>query len=235
MLAGWALAARLLDDPLTLPSPGSVAGFMVREWASGALPHNLLATLGRVAASFALAMSAGLALGLAMGRHRRLDSWLDNLLIVLLNLPALVTIVLCYIWIGLNETAAITAVALNKIPMVTVMIREGARALDPQLDALVRIHRPSRIVVLRDVLLPQLAPQIAAAGRAGLALIWKIVLVVEFLGRSDGVGFQIHLGFEMFDVRQILGYALSFVAVMLLIEAAVLRPWELRANHWRLA
>ena len=62
---------------------------------------------------------------------------------VFLNLPALVLIVLCYLWIGLNETAAIIAVALNKIPIVTAMVREGARALDPALDAMARVFRMS--------------------------------------------------------------------------------------------
>ena len=68
-------------------------------------------------------------------------------------------------------------------------------------------------------MLPQLAPIIAAAARGGIALIWKIVLVVEFLGRSNGIGFKIHLYFQLFDVAMVLVYALSFVAVMLLIEA----------------
>ena len=54
-------------------------------------------------------------------------------LVVLLNIPADVAIVLCYLWIGLNETAAITAVALNKTAMVAVSIREGVQALDPKL------------------------------------------------------------------------------------------------------
>ncbi|EBA01984.1 putative ABC transporter protein [Rhodobacterales bacterium HTCC2150] len=52
---------------------------------------------------------------------------------VLLNIPAHVAIVLCYLWIGLNETAAITAVALNKTAMDAVSIREGVQALDPKL------------------------------------------------------------------------------------------------------
>lgn len=235
MIAGWALAAYLLEDPQTLPTPGTVLSLILREAASGELPAHLMATLGRVVAAFAVALSVGLALGLWMGRRAQVNAWLDNLLIVLLNLPALVTIVLCYVWIGLTEVAAITAVALNKIPMVTLMIREGARALDRQLDAMVQVYRPPLHVVLRDVVLPQMAPQIAAAGRSGLALIWKIVLVVEFLGRPDGVGFQIHLGFQLFDVGLILAYALSFVAVMLLVEALLLRPWEARATRWRLA
>ena len=53
-----------------------------------------------------------------MGRSRLVDRWLDPWLVVFLNLPALVVIVLCYLWIGLNEVAAVAAVAINKIPMV---------------------------------------------------------------------------------------------------------------------
>ena len=59
-----------------------------------------------------------------------------------LNLPALV-IILAYVWFGLNEAAAIGAVALNKIPNVVVTVREGARALDPGLDEMARAYRLS--------------------------------------------------------------------------------------------
>ena len=69
--------------------------------------------------------------------------------------------------------------------------------------------------------------------RNGLAIIWKIVLVVEFLGRSDGVGFQIHLYFQLFETGYVLAYSLSFVLVMMVIEFAVLRPMEARAEAWR--
>ncbi len=68
---------------------------------------------------------------------------------------------------------------------------------------------------------------------SGVSLIWKIVLVVEFLGRSDGIGFKIHLYFQLFDVGMVLAYALSFVVVMLAIETLLLRPWETRATRWR--
>jgi NitT/TauT family transport system permease protein len=172
---------------------------------------------------------------LVMGRKRLVDRWLDPWLVVFLNLPALVVIVLCYLWIGLNEVAAVAAVAINKIPMVTAMIREGARALDPALDDMARIFRMGREARLRHVIVPQLAPYIAAAARSGIALIWKIVLVVEFLGRSSGIGFKIHLYFQLFDVTMVLVYALAFVIVMLAIEALVLQPVESRARAWRTA
>ncbi len=235
ILGLWVVASVLTADPSVLPAPWTLLQPLGREIASGELPFHLWKTLVRVAWAFVLAMSAGIALGTLMGTNRAVDRWLDPWLVVFLNLPALVLIVLCYLWIGLNETAAITAVTLNKIPNVVTIVREGARSLDPELSAMARVYRMDPLARLRHVVLPQLAPYIAAAARGGVAVIWKIVLVVEFLGRSNGIGFKIHMYFQLFDVRMVLIYALSFVVVMLLVEAAVLRPWELRVRRWRTA
>ncbi len=235
LLALWMVAAFLTADPQILPQPWALVKPFWSEFSSGTLPFHLGTTLLRVIWAFALAMSIGLALGLIMGRYPSIDRWLDPWLVVFLNLPALVLIVLCYLWIGLNETAAIAAVTLNKIPNVTTIIREGARALDPNLRAMAHVFRMPRTDTLRHVILPQLAPFIAGAARSGIAVIWKIVLVVEFLGRSNGVGFQIHLYFQLFDVGMVLVYSLSFIAIMLAIEWLLLQPAERSARRWRTA
>ncbi len=232
LLLAWQAAGMAAHSRL-LPTLTAVLSAIARETASGALPYNLGATLARVAAAFALSLVLGTALGIAMGRSRRLDLLLDNLLTVLLNLPALVVTVLLYVWFGLNEASAIAAVALNKLPATAVIVREGARGLDPGLAEMAQAFRMPRRRVLRHVVLPQLAPFILTAARSGLALIWKIVLVVELLGRSNGVGFQIQIYFQLFDVTMVLAYTLAFVAVVQLIEWAVLQPLERRASAWR--
>lgn len=233
LIALWALAAAFSDDPRRLPSPALVLARLAEIAGTGELWFHAGMTLMRVAVAFAAAMLAGGALGLWMGRSAAADRWLNPSLVILLNIPALVVIVLCYIWIGLNETAAILAVALNKIPTVAVILREAARTLSPALDDMARVFRMGWLARLRHVILPQLAPAIAAAARSGIALIWKIVLVVEFLGRSNGVGFKIHLHFSNFDVARVLAWALAFVAVMLLIDLFLLRPWQAHAGRWR--
>lgn len=232
LLALWAASAALMESRV-LPTPSAVFSFVLDEAKSGDLFMHLGMTLIRVALAFIVAMALGAAAGIAMGLHRFTDRLFDPWLILLLNIPALVVIVLAYIWFGLNEVAAIGAVALTKIPNVAVTVREGTRALDPTLAEMAKVFRfpPSR--TLRHVILPQLQPYFAAATRAGIALIWKIVLVVELLGRPNGVGFQIYTYFQLFDVRAIMGYSLAFVVVMLLVEFLVVQPLERRATIWR--
>jgi len=83
------------------------------------------------------------------------------------------------------------------------------------------------------VLIPQLAPYLAAATRSGLSLVWKIVLIVELLGRPNGVGFEIGTAFQLFDVALLLAYALPFVGIMLVIEAFIVQPFEQHVSRWR--
>jgi NitT/TauT family transport system permease protein len=228
----WAASSRFAGTRM-LPSPEAVAVAIVDEAVSGTLFVALGATLARVLLAFSFAMALGSVIGLVMGRSTVADRIGDPWVVVLLNLPALVIIVLAYIWGGLTETAAIAAVALNKLPNTIVTIREGARALDPTLDEMAKAFAMPPSTVLRHIVLPQLNPYLAAAARSGLSLVWKIVLVAELLGRPNGVGFEIGTAFQLFDVTRILAYTVVFVVVMLVIETALVQPLERRASRWR--
>ena len=225
LLIIWHVVAAWLNDPI-LPEPLAVLETLYRGVVEGELLEHLGITLLRVAAAFMLAFGIGSVIGILMGRSALTNSLLDIMLIIGLNIPALVTIILCYIWFGLNEAAAITAVAINKIPTTVVMLREGARAVDQQLMQVARVYRLPPWQTLTKVYLPQLYPYFMAAARNGLALIWKIVLVVELLGRSDGIGFQLGVFFQFFDIQTILAYTLAFVVVILLVESCLLRPFD---------
>ncbi len=228
----WQLAAWAADSDL-LPTPLAVLQSLWAASRSGELGYHLGITLARVAVSFLIAMAVGTAIGVVMGRYRQLDTALDGVLVLGLNIPALVTIILCYVWFGLTETAAILAVALNKIPTVVVTVREGAKAVDRDVMEVARVYRVGKLETFNKVYVPQLYPYLMAAARSGLALIWKIVLVVELLGRSNGVGFQLGTFFQFFDIESILAYTLSFAAVILAVEGSVMRPLERRLTRWR--
>ena len=217
----------------TLPTPVFVANVFWQSCVAGELPFHLGVTLLRLVVSFSIAMLLGCAIGILLGRNKRLDVFFDNWLVIFLNVPALVTIILCYVWFGLVESAAILAVVINKLPNVIVSIREGARALDQDLLEMAKCYGFSKRKTLVHVIWPQLHPFVMGATRSGIALIWKIILVVELLGRSNGMGYQLHLFFQLFDVASILAYTIAFVAVIQLIELVVLKPLDKKSLQWR--
>ncbi len=193
----------------------------------------MLFTLARVLAAFTLSMVAGTAIGMVAGRSKAANTIIDPWLVIALNLPVLMVVVLVYIWMGLTEAAAILAVCLAKIPTVVVTVREGARALDPALDEVALVFAVPRRRRWPKLLVPQMAPYLAAAARGGLSVTWKIVLIVELIGRPNGVGFELNFYFQTFEVAGIIAYGLVFSLVMLAAEIFVLQPMEQRANAWR--
>jgi NitT/TauT family transport system permease protein len=232
LLLVWQLASMLARTD-TLPPPLEVLERLWAEVVSGVLPWHLAITLYRVALSFIIAMLIGTAIGVLMGRSRRFDAATDGLLVIGLNTPALIVIILCYIWLGLTELAAILAVVVNKVPTVTVTVREGARAIDRRLLQVAEAYRLPAWRTAVHVYLPQLQPYLIAAARSGLSLIWKIVLVVELLGRSSGMGFQLATFFQFFDITGILAYTAAFIAVVMVVEALVMRPLDRNAARWQ--
>lgn len=225
LLMFWQWSATLLNSA-EYPTPVQVYNAFVFELFNEQMLSHLGITLWRVFLSFVISMVLGMVFGIMMGRFANLNELSDPLLILALNIPALVTILLCYLGIGLVETAAVTAVALNKIPTVVAMIREGARVVDDDLMDVAKVFRLSSATRFFNVFLPQLYPYIMASARTGLSLIWKIVLVVELLGRSNGVGFKLHTLFQFFDIAGILAYTFAFVTVIFLLEALIFRPLD---------
>ncbi|MGA9865418.1 MAG: ABC transporter permease subunit [Acetobacteraceae bacterium] len=232
LLLVWEVVAAALHDRI-LPTPVAVLGRLIAEASSGELFRQVGITLARVAASFVVAMLAGTAIGIIMGSSRRWNLLLDAPLLVALNMPALVIIILVFVWAGLTEFAVVLAVALNKIPTVVVSVREGARAIDAELLQVATVFGLTPGTRFRLVYLPQLYPYLMAATRNGFALIWKIVLVAELLGCSSGVGFKLGVFFQFFDIASVLAYTAVFIGLFALLEALVLRPLEHRLAGWR--
>ncbi len=233
MLTLWWIGAWLGEDPGRFPGPIPVAVFAWRDIADGQMLPAIGATLFRVAAAFVFSMLVGIGLGMLTGRSKAADAAIDPWLVVALNLPVLVVVILVYIWMGLTEAAAILAVSIAKIPTVVVTVREGARALDTSLDEMAASFAIPWQLRWRRIILPQMAPYLAAAARGGLSITWKIVLIVELIGRPNGVGFELNMLFQSFDVAGIIAYGLIFALLMLGLESLVLRPLEQRANAWR--
>jgi NitT/TauT family transport system permease protein len=141
--------------------------------------------------------------------------------------------VLMIMFFGLNETSAYAAVAITIMPMLAISIWQGTKSIDKDLIDMSRIFHASPLSKVVDVILPQLISHILAAIRYGLGLAWKVVVVVEMFGLSNGVGYQVVRGFNVFSMKAVLAWAISFLVVMIVIEFGIIGWVEKAVTRWR--
>ena len=127
-----------------LPGPKDVIFKIIDESENNEIIYHTVITLKRVVLSFIIAMFIGTFFWYLYGKKSKTKLFLDDWLILGLNVPALVIIILCYVWFGLNEVAAILAVSLNKIPMVAVIMREGARSIEKDYIDVAKFYKISQ-------------------------------------------------------------------------------------------
>jgi NitT/TauT family transport system permease protein len=224
LLLIWYLSAWIPARPI-FPPPHVVAGYLIEDIQHPAIWHHLLVTLTRIFLGFSLAMAIAVPFGITRGFSRLARELFGSWVVIGLMTPSLVFIILCYTTIGLNELAAVIAAALSVLWVLTINIWESAKAIDMKLVQMGRAFKLSKANLIRRIVLPQLAAPLLASARFGLGLIWKMVLFVELIGRSNGIGYQIEHYYQQFD--------LFFVIIMLLIEVMLFGSIERRLFRWR--
>lgn len=232
LIAIWYFAAAMLPASI-MPAPHTVVSVLWSEMVSGAIWADVLITLTRIAIAFCVAMSAALVLGFAMGLSRAAERYFDVWVVCALTIPSLVLILTIYMIVGLNEKAAVIAAALPVIPILTINIWEGIKGVDQKLIDMARAYHASQWRIIRSTIAPQIAPTLLASARFGLGLIWKMVLFVELLGRSDGIGYKIEFYYQMFNMSEVLAHALLFLFIMLFLEIVLLGRLERHLFRWR--
>ena len=216
-----------------VPSPARVVRVFRDSLDDGYVWSDMIVTFGRVIAAFGLSMLLALGIGLAIGTVRWFGRMFDFWVTIAAAVPAILYVVVAYLWLGLNDWAAIMAAALVVTPSATFNVIQGVQAIDPGLSEMARAFRVPRRDIVRRVLLPQTLPYVFAAARTCLALTWKIVIFVELMGRSSGVGYRIQYFYSLFNMERVLASALPFMLVMLLIELVVVRRLERHLFRWR--
>ncbi len=226
-IGSWTMSERVL------PAPHIVAEVLYQAMRSGEIWLDIGITLGRILIAFTIAMTVAATLGFAMGLSHGASVFFRVWIVCFITIPALVIMLTCYMVVGLNDKAAILGAAIPIIPILAINIRDGVKGIDPKLLGMAKAFRASRYQRIFEIVAPQIAPILLASARFGLGLIWKMVLFAELLGRGDGIGYKIEFYYQMFNMKEVLAHALSFLVVMLFIEVAILGTLEKRIFRWR--
>ena len=119
----------LLINSRLFPQPLNVIESLIYNTLEGTLISDCYITLSRALSAFFIAMVLGSIIGISLGRFKRWDSFFDSWVILVVNIPALVVAIMCYIWLGMNDLALITGVVINKLPLGILSIDHGTSEL----------------------------------------------------------------------------------------------------------
>ena len=227
----WLLS--LFFSPSLVPKPWDTFAEVGVIVASGNFFAEMGATLRRVLVGFGLAMIVSIPLGIFMGTLRSLESFFEPPVILGLTMPGLIWALLAIMFFGLNETSAYAAVAVTIAPMLAISIWQGTKSIDKDLIDMSKVFHASAWSKVVDVILPQLISHILAAIRYGLGLAWKVVVVVEMFGFSNGVGYRVVRGFNTFSMKAVLAWTITFLVVMIVIEFGMIGWLEKSVTRWR--
>ncbi len=227
----WLLS--LVFPPTLIPKPWETFVEVSNIVTTGAFFAEMGSTLRRVLVGFVFAMVVSIPLGILMGTMRSLESFFEPPVILGLTMPGLIWAVLMIMFFGLTETSAYAAVAVTIFPMLAISIWQGTKSIDKDLIDMSKAFHASPWSKVVDVILPQLISHILAAIRYGLGLAWKVVVVIEMFGFSNGVGYQVVRGFNVFSMKVVLAWTITFLVVMIIIEFGMIGWLERVVTRWR--
>ena len=190
LLALWQLVVNLgIYSRSQLPAPLDVVAAFRELAAYGQLWPNVAASLQRVAIGFGIGAVAAIAVGLAVGASRTLESLVAPTLQAIRAVPSLAWVPLLVLWMGIGEGPKLMLIGIGAFfPIVTALVA-GIRGIDRKLIEVGRAYGLSGLSLAREVMLPAALPSLFTGLRLGLAQAWLFLVAAELIGASRGLGF----------------------------------------------
>jgi NitT/TauT family transport system permease protein len=225
------LSGRILEEAL-LPGPIRIIQTFPDIWEDGELLRNFGATLTRIGIGFGLSFIAGTFIGL-FTQNRWLYNFFRDAQVVSLTSPGLVWALTGLIIWGFKPLGWIFAIFMTTFALVSTNISEGVHALPKDLLDMSKAFGVSAMDRQRHIVIPHLAPYIFTAIRFGFSIAWKVTVLTEVFSSNEGIGFQMRVTSQVFQLDEFFTWVLSFFVFALFLEKVVLQKFEDRYFRWR--
>ncbi len=219
-------------SPLFMSGPSAIARQFHELWVRGTLLSDVAYSGRNFAVGFAMALVAGVVLGIIVGWYRRVRLLADPFLNALFATPRVAMVPLIIIWFGVGMWSKVFIVFLSAFFPILVNTIAGVRTIDADLLRAARAYCASDWQIFTTLALPGSVPFILTGVRQGVALGLIGVVVGEMFGGSQGVGFMVAYGGQTFATDTL------FVGVLIIASAGILltslaERLERRFSRWR--
>jgi NitT/TauT family transport system permease protein len=195
---GWAAAA----TTRAVGTPHETVGVLVDGFAAGWIWPHAQATFAAVIAGFLLAVTAGIAVGVWLGRDPYWRAVLEPVVMAVYSVPKITLYPVFILFLGLSHESRVAMAFIHAVFPVLLGVMTGVLEIDPVLVKLRRSLRLSRLQALAKIYVPAVAPALVAGARMGFSLAIIGVVLAELVGSREGLGRLVMDAYGQFDVER---------------------------------
>jgi len=235
----WEVAA-VRASSMFFPPPLTIAAHAFSMWFSGPADklflssyvyHDVVPSVARLIAGWAIAVAAGVALGAAIGRSRLLARLLMPSIEFLRSLPGPALIPIFLVLLGTEAEMRIALIAFGSVWPILLNTIEGVSTIDAVQVAAARVFKlPTRARIVR-VIIPSALPKIFAGMRIALSISVILMVVSELVASTNGIGHQISEAQTLFKLRDMWA-GIMLLAILGLSLNGLFSLLERRVLHW---
>ena len=201
-----------------LPPPGYVYDTLSDLFASGDLWINAAASLQRVVVGFALGGAMGVALGLAMGLSKTVEDYLLPTFNAIVQIPVLGWLPFALLLFGIGEPLKYVLIAKAALVPITLCTLQAFKQAPQGLLEAGRAYGFSRWQSVIFIVLPAAIPTLFTGLRLGFTKAWLSLVVVELVASSEGLGYLIVYGRQLFQLDLVMAAVVVVGAIGLVID-----------------
>ena len=224
----WAFAASQIDR---IPGPVEVVEFLGDH--SELLWPNIWVSVQSALWALSIILVVGILLGFAMGRWWQVRYFFTDLVMVGIALPAFIWALLAVMWWGFGDIGPIFVACVSATPMLIVSTRQGAQAVDGDLQKMSTAYHVPVVRQFRHLVLPTMSEYIIAGFRFATLAAWGAILLVEFFGSEEGVGFQAAYWYDAGSFTGMMSWGVVMLLIIVAVDKLIMEPILRRTRRWR--
>jgi len=204
--------------PQILPPPQRVYETFLDLARSGDLASNTLISLQRVLIGFGVGTVLGFLIGSALGLSRTLEAYVLPSFNALVQIPVLGWLPFLLLLVGVGEPLKYILIAHAALVPVTLSTLQGFRQTPVALEEVARVFAYNRWQRIAYVVLPAAVPTLATGVRLAFTKAWLALVVVELVASSEGLGYLIVYGRQLFQLDLVMASVVVVGAIGLTIN-----------------
>ncbi|MEH2474933.1 NitT/TauT family transport system permease protein [Nitrobacteraceae bacterium AZCC 2161] len=224
--------ASFFSKPYLFPGLGAIAKSFWTILTTWDLISQGLVTWARLLFAVAASLVIGIPIGLAMGLSPTADEFLRPVVKFIMGVPALNWVIIVIIWFSTTELRIGFVLIALCTPVTVFCIYDGVRSIDRKLTDMVLSFGANPIQHIRLLLWPYVQASAFTAAKLNIGNAVRTVIVAELVGAPLGIGKELDLAKNVFDMPTVLAWTL-FLVLMALIMTRGIEYAEQRVLRWR--